>query len=424
MHRQLLELSKSRLSKHPSPTAPLPDGEERGAAVGTGAEKLDPMTYRAIHKALLTGFLSGVAYETGNFEYQGAGGIKFFLWPGSGLFQHKPKWCVVSELVETQKRYGRTVARIDPLWIEPLAQHVLKRTYSEPHWHRKQGTVMAFERVTLFGMPIIPRRRAAYGQIDPGLSHELFLRDGLRHEQEDHRWRLDAERVAGKAPKDLDRKNKKRKGRRRSSSPEEFAFYRHNETVLAELAKLAAKTRSNEYLVDAGLVHQFYAHRVAEQVYDWTTLRRWFKDVPEAESTLRMQMHDLVGSALAPANPQEFPAQLQIGSMTLPVDYRFAPGEAADGVTVTVPKDALGHLQEGRTGWLVPGLLETKIMAMIRSLPKNLRRNFIPAPDVAKRVTEQIRFGEGDFMGQVVAQLNAMSDEAHLTGRFSHGKAG
>ncbi|MEM8679565.1 MAG: DUF3418 domain-containing protein, partial [Planctomycetota bacterium] len=410
IHRQLRELATTRLlprKRRPPPAEPVESAEEATDEF----EKLDPMTYRSVHKALLTGFLSGVAYQTGNFEYQGAGGVKFYLWPGSGLFDHKPKWCVVSELVETQRRYGRTVARIDPLWIEPLAQHVIQRTYSEPHWHRRQGTVMAWERLTLFGMPIVPRRRAAYGRIDPRVSHELFLRDGLQHEQADHQWLRDAEAISGDKPKDLRRKGKKRRGRRQTVSPEEFAFYRHNETVLNELSKLAAKSRSSEYLAEAGLIYQFYAQRIPADVYDWTTLRKWFRDEPQAESALRMQMHDLVGSALAPVDSQEFPSELQLGSMTLPVDYRFAPGEESDGVTVTVPKDALGHLIEGRTGWLVPGLLETKIIAMIRSLPKQLRRNFIPAPDIAKRVTAKLRFGEGDFMGQVISQLNAISDD-------------
>lgn len=402
IHRQLQQMLGDSVRKQ---LLTEPHDLELSAPDDIAAGNISNPKYAAIHRSLLSGFLSGVSYLSGEHEFTGPGNIKFFLWPGSGLFDHKPKWCLTAELIETTRRYGRINARIDPAWIEPLAEHVVVRSYNDPHWHRKQGTVMAFERVTLFGLPIVLKRRVAYGRIDPVESHEIFIRDGLAHHRTDERWRLDAEELTGKGT------NATTRGKRNRHEPSQFEFSLHNQSVLGEISKLAAKTRSNEYLVDDSQLRDFYRRRVNEEVFDWFTLRNWFKQVPEAEDSLKMSVSGLLGEAKQSANTQDFPNNLDLGALQLPVAYKFAPGDADDGVSILVPQDAVGHLHTGRTGWLIPGLLEDKITALIRSLPKSLRRNFIPAPDTAKKIAARIAHGEGDFFEHVVQRLNEYSDE-------------
>ena len=189
--------------------------------------------YDPIHRALLTGFLSGIALRSSEVEYTGAGGVSFHLWPGSGLFRAKPKWCLVAEVIETSRRYGRVAGRIQAGWIEPLAQHLVKRTYSDPHWHRQSGSVMAFERVALFGLPIATRRRVPYGTIDADVVRDLFLREGLRHRQ-------------GLEPSP------------EQEEPLPDAFFRHNQRVIDEANQLAAKARQGAGIVDEYRLYRYY----------------------------------------------------------------------------------------------------------------------------------------------------------------------
>ena len=355
--------------------------------------------YDSIHRALLCGFLWGTAHRSGDHEYTGAGGIKFHLWPGSGLFSTKPKWCVTAERIETTRRYGRTVAAIDPKWIEPLAAHLVKRHYSDPHFHRKSGRVMAFESVTLFGLPLVQRRRVAYGSIDVDVSREIFIREGLAARQLEIHDR----------------------------------FYTHNQSIVDQVSKLAAKSRKADYLVDNYILEMFYDERLPRDVVDLESLRRWLKkttrtatsDSKAARSnavTLKMTVDDLLpkedGKGSQTIDEEQFPSELQLGAVTLPVEYHFAPGEENDGVTVTIPEDGISHLQAADVEWLVPGLLEEKIVAMIRSLPKPIRRNVIPAPDTAKKIASEIIFGKGDFMAIVRDKLSSIAGEPIPTDAF------
>ena len=294
--------------------------------------------YDRVHQSLLTGFLSGVAYLSAEHEYSGAGGVKFNLWPGSALFRRKPKWCLVEELIETRRRYGRTAAKIQPNWIEPLADHVVKRRYDDPHWHRQSGRVMAWESVTLFGLPIVTRRRIPYGPLEPEIASEIFVRDGL-------------------AKRDLDCHDR---------------FYRDNEQTIDECAKLAAKTRRAEWIVDEYTLYQFYNSRLPVAVYDLASLRQWLKASPEHRDQLKMRVADLVDAGSAELRDQ-FPDEVSVGPLTLPVQYEFQPGEEHDGITLTIPAEGLGQVDVGQAEWVVPGLLEEKIVALIRSLPKAIR---------------------------------------------------
>jgi ATP-dependent helicase HrpA len=349
----------------------------------TGRTGLKPTTRRddsaAIHRALLAGFLSGLAYRSGDHTYTGAGGLQLRLWPGSGLFKNKPKWIVAAELVETTQRYARTVGQINPNWVEPIADHLVKRSYSDPHWHEKSGAVMAFERVTLFGLPLVARRRVPYGPIDPQVSRELFLQHGLVERQ-------------------LNISD---------------SFFVHNAEVLDQVKGLAAKTRSREYLVDDYAVYRFYDQRLPADVYDLSGLRKWLRGARNApDERLHMSVSDFIEVDTAQGAAESFPESLSWGSLELPVSYHFEPGSEQDGVTVTVPVEAAGQLAEGNAGWLVPGLLEEKITALIRSLPKPIRRKLIPAPDTAKAVASQLTFAAGPFLDRLTEKLSQVAGES------------
>jgi ATP-dependent helicase HrpA len=334
--------------------------------------------YNSIHRALLTGLLSNVAFRTDTNEYTVAGGNKVFLWPGSGVLAKKPKWIVAAELVETTKRYLRTAARIDPGWIEPLAAHLVSRSYSEPHWEPSRNAAVAFEKVSLFGLTIVPRRNVPYGPIDPAKSRELFLQHGL---------------VEGAF----------------ETSGE---FFRFNRELLEEVESLQTKTRQPGYLRGEEARFEFYDQRIPADVYDGPRFEKW-RRVAEQENPrlLYMTRSDLIEEQEAEVAAADFPDTLSIRQMQLPLEYRFEPGSAGDGVTLTVPKEGLNQLDVNRLGWLVPGLLEEKIVALIKSLPKDLRRRFVPATDTAKEILKQIRFGEGAFPVVVAKALSEFAGE-------------
>ena len=333
--------------------------------------------YAAIHRSLLCGLLSGVALRTSEVEYTGAGGVKFYLWPGSGLFQKRPQWVMAAEIVETSRRYGRIVARINPNWIEPLAAHLTKHSYNDPHWHIKSETVMAHEKVTLYGVPIVARRRARYGSIDSTTARQIFIQHALVE--------------------------------RKLRSP--FHFMQHNEKVLADIDELAKKTRKRAFLVDEYSLFDFYNRRLPDGIYDADSLRRWLRPKKqERDAQLCMSIEDL--SVAPPANAiDEFPNEMKIGSIKAPLRYNFSPGDNDDGVTVTVPIEGLNQLDAAVAGWVVPGLVEEKVAALIRSLPKPIRRGLVPVPERAKEVAECLEFGHGNFFEETSKLLGQIAEE-------------
>ena len=334
--------------------------------------------YDAIHRSLLSGLLSGVAMLGDRHEYTGAGGVKFHLWPGSGIFGTEPKWIMAAELVETTRRYGRTAARINPDWIERLAGHLVKRSYSDPHWHLKSESAMAFEKVTLFGLTVVPRRRTGYAKIDPQKCRELLIEHGLV--QRELRTHAD--------------------------------FQNRNEQLLEELQELVARSRQRDLLIDDYTIYRFYDERLPADVVDGPTLRRYLRQKTyEANHRLTMTQADLNASATDALDPADFPGSLEVAGMNLPLEYCFQPGAANDGVTLTVPEAGLQQLPAARIGWLVPGLLEDRIVAIIRSLPKRLRRNFVPVPNTARQVASSMEFGEGDFHDVLARALSTIAEE-------------
>ncbi len=334
--------------------------------------------YDTVHRALLTGLLSGVAFRSDTYEYTGAGGNKLHVWPGSALFDERPKWVVAAELVETTRRYCRIVARINPDWIEPLATHLVSRSYNDPHWDRSSGSAMVFERVSLFGLLIVPRRRTPLGPVDPETARQLFIQHAL---------------IEGELP-----------GR--------FRFLDHNRAVLKEIEALAAKQRRSDWIVGQQTVFQYYDRHVPCDVFDVRRLKRWLKNAGQHQDNLLcMRREDLLPDAGDEDAPRQFPDRLTLTKAAFPLNYRFAPGDEQDGVTMTVPKHAINQVSVEQIDWLVPGRLEEKITALIRSLPKSVRRCLVPAPDTAKIAAEQLQFGNGPFLPTLAKVLQRISGE-------------
>ncbi|HHH44627.1 MAG TPA: ATP-dependent RNA helicase HrpA, partial [Gammaproteobacteria bacterium] len=335
--------------------------------------------YRSIHCALLTGLPGNLALQVEPGEYLGARNLKFALFPGAGPARKKPKWLVAGELVETGRRYLRTVAAIEPEWVEPLAGHLVKRSYSEPHWEKKRARVMAFERVTLYGLPLVQRRKVNYGPVDRPLSRELFIRHAL---------------VAGEF--------NTRAG-----------FARHNRELLDSIEQLEARARRRDMLVDEDELYRFFDERIPDTVYDGNSFQRWWKNVEHEQADLLCLEREAITHHGAEAvTGQQFPEWLEVRGLCLPVQYRFSPGETGDGLCVRLPLTALNQVRDSDFDWLVPGLLREKIVLLIRSLPKPLRRHFVPAPDFADACVAALPAGDHPLLEALAEQLQRMTGVA------------
>lgn len=391
--RQLKELARSAGLRADSKSIDLPkvdpalieqsQGDRRVKGSSQAAAKLKrPDGYDVIHQALLAGLLSGVAQKGDRHEYKATRGLSISLWPGSGLFRRQPKWVVTAEIVETNRRYGRTLAEIDVEWIEKAAGPLLKHSYSDPHWSRKSGSAMVYRRSSLYGLSIVAGRRVALAPIDAETARTLMIEHGL---------------VAG----EWDCREK---------------FYMHNQEMLADMHELVQRTRSRDYILDRYHLANFYSRRVPDQVYDLPSLRAWIRKNSSSDTVQSMFMRP---EDLVKHDPQitdvgeHFPNTIQVGNTSLPLDYHFEPGHPQDGVAVTIPKAALRQVSEESLGWLVPGLLEEKVLYLIRSLPKSLRTNFVPAPDVARKIAGELQTvsRETPFTTALCTVLNNHSEE-------------
>ena len=283
---------------------------------------------------------------------------------------------VAAELVETGRRYLRTAAAIEPAWVEPLAGPLLKHHYSDPHWEKKPARVIAFERVTLYGLPLVNRRKVDYGPIDPAAARSLFIRHAL---------------VEG-----LFNTN--------------AAFAEHNRTLLAELDQLESKARRRDVMVDEEDLFDFFDERLPEDVYDGPRFNRWWKRaVADNPQCLQLDRETVMRKGAETVDEQEFPSQINVHGLRLEVKYHFSPGDEDDGVCVRVPLAALNQLRPADFDWLVPGLLQEKVSLLIKSLPKTLRRHFVPAPDFARASLQSIGQAEGDLLDALAAQLKRMT---------------
>jgi ATP-dependent helicase HrpA len=346
--------------------------------------------YDAIHKALLAGLLSNVAMKGDRHEYTGAGGNKLFLWPGSGLFEKKPTWVVAAELIETTRPYLRTVAQINVDWLEPLSEHLAKYSYSEPHWSKKRAQAMAYEKVTLFGLIIVPKRRVPLAPVDGREARRLLIEFGL----------------AG--------------GQMRTQA----AFLKHNLQLVEQIEAQAAKQRDRDLVVEPWLIERFYDRVLPEDVVDHKSFDHWRRKAEsENANLLKMTATDLVGDVdVSPVAHEDFPDTIEMPQTAVPIEYLYEPGDDADGLTLDVARDGLSQLSQRRLGWLVPGMLEQKVRGLIKSLPKRLRRNFVPAKDVATDITTNLEFGVGSIEHAVSEALSRHCGEPVHVGDFQQEK--
>ena len=327
----------------------------RDIGIRESDEDADPTS---IHAALTAGLLSHIGLREGDSrDYTGARNTKFVLAPGSVLTKRPPRWVVVAELVETSRLYGRIAARIEPEAVERIAGHLVHRSYSEPHWDPQRGAVMAYERVTLYGLPLVPRRRVNYAQIEPELARELFIRHALVEGD----WQT------------------------------RHHFFRDNARLREELEEIEERARRRDLIVGDDDIYAFYDARVPAEVVSARHFDAWWRKQRRRTPDLLTLTRDDLLRTEDTAGDQ--PDTWQAGDLSLPVTYRFEPGAEDDGITVHVPVEVLARLGGDEFAWHVPALREELVTALIRSLPKDLRRNFVPAPDTARAVLATVEPG-------------------------------
>ncbi|MFF0509247.1 ATP-dependent RNA helicase HrpA [Streptomyces sp. NPDC004250] len=308
-----------------------------------------------VHVSLLAGLLSHVGMkdvkEGAKNEYLGARNAKFAIFPGSALFRKPPRFVMSAELVETSRLWARVNAKIEPEWVEPLAGHLLKRTYSEPHWEKDQAAVMAYEKVTLYGVPIVAQRKVNYGRIDPEVSRELFIRNALVEGD----WRT------------------------------HHKFFADNRRLLTEVEELEHRARRRDILVDDETLYDFYDQRVPEHVVSGAHFDSWWKHKRhEQPDFLDFEREMLINEKAGAVTKDDYPDSWRQGPLKFRVTYQFEPGADADGVTVHVPLQVLNQVTDEGFDWQIPGLREQVVVELIRSLPKPIRRHYVPAPNYAQ----------------------------------------
>ncbi|MDX1253415.1 MAG: ATP-dependent RNA helicase HrpA [Gammaproteobacteria bacterium] len=331
-----------------------------------------PADYGALHRALLAGLLGNIALKGEGRDYTGARQTKLAIFPASSLFKKPPRWLMAAELIETTRLYAHTVARIEPEWLEAVGAHLLRRSHSDPHWEKNSAQVVAYERVTLFGLPVVTRRRVHYGPVDPALSREIFIRAALVQ------------------------------GEYRGNAP----FFKHNRALLAELEEMEHQQRRSGIVADEQQLYAFYDERIPAGIYNGPLFERWRKEAERGNPRLLfMTREDLMHEGAAVATAGQFPPQIE----GLPLSYRFEPGAEDDGATVAVPVAVLNQLRPEPFEWLVPGLLREKIIALLKSLPQGLRRNFVPVPQFADACMAALKPDEGALTTALAACLRKIT---------------
>jgi ATP-dependent helicase HrpA len=332
--------------------------------------------YAAVHKAILAGLLSQIGQKPEDGDYLGARQRRFWVHPSSVIGRKKPSWLMASELVETTKLFARMVAKIEPDWIEPLAGHLIKKNHLEPHWEKKRGQVVAFEQISLYGLIVVGRRPVHFGPIEPVVCRELFIREGL---------------VAGEI----------------NSRAKCLAA---NRQLLEKLDELEAKARRRDILADDETLFAYYEARLPADIYQSATFDSWYKsESAKNPQLLIMREEDVLARDAKEITAAQYPDSLRLGELTLPLSYHFEPNHPRDGVTLRVPAPLLPQLPPERLEWLVPGLLEAKCMALVRGLPKALRKNFVPVPDFVGAALGKISFADGSLPEALGRELTRMT---------------
>ena len=350
-----------------------------------------PATYEQIHQSLLAGLLGNVGCKVGEEEsylgaYLGARGIKFWRHPGANLSKKPGRWLIAAELVETTRLFGRGLAAIEPQWIPPLAGHLLKTQLLEPHWEKKAAEVVALERATLYGIVVYANKRVNYATLDAKGAREIFIREalveGLREDSFDATW---------------ERK---------------LPFLAHNRKVVRQVQELEHKARRQDVLVDDELIHAFYDQQLPPDVVGGSSLERWWRqELKRQPQLLQLTREELMRHEAAGITTDAFPKTLRLGGVDCAASYLHEPGDAKDGLTVTVPIYALNPVNEDRCEWLVPGMLHAKVLALCKTLHQRPRSRLVPLPDFAAEFCELAAFGEG---GLIEALLKAVRERTQL----------
>ncbi|HHE9433787.1 TPA: ATP-dependent RNA helicase HrpA [Haemophilus influenzae] len=333
--------------------------------------------YQQIHTALLSGLLSHIGLkEAEKQQYLGARNAHFAIFPNSVLFKKQPKWVMAAELVETSKLWGRMVAEIEPEWIEPLAEHLIKKSYSEPRWSKSRGAVIADEKVTLYGVPIVAVRPVNYGAIDPTVSREIFIQSALV----EGGW------------------NTKHK------------FFKENQRLVREVEELEHKSRRRDILVDDRTLFEFYDQRIGTEVVSQKHFDTWWKKAQQKDpELLNFERSFLINDDAEQVSKLDFPNFWHQGNLKLKLTYQFEPGTDADGVTVHIPLPLLNQVEMTGFDWQIPGLREELAIALIKSLPKSYRRNFVPAPNYAQAFLSRAVPLEKPLLDTLIYELRRMT---------------
>ncbi|MES2760268.1 MAG: ATP-dependent RNA helicase HrpA [Pseudomonadota bacterium] len=351
-----------------------------------------PATYENLHTALLTGLLGNIGFKSDDEPgagYLGARGIKFHVWPGSSLIKKPGKWVMAAELVDTTRLYARTVANIQPEWVERVGAHLLKKSWGEPRWEKRAAQVTASERATLYGLVVYSQRRINYGQFNPFEARAIFIQEAL---------------VGG----DYD-----------TRAP----FFAHNHKLVKEIENLEHKSRRLDVLVDDHLIAAFYDKLIPADVVNGAGFEAWHKVVTRDDPKLLfLNREELMRHEAAGVTTELFPKTLTVTGIEMGLTYHFEPGSVRDGVTLAVPLFALNQLPRERVEWLVPGMLKEKVHLLLKSLPQKLRRHCVPLPDYAARFCERMEetgmFGRGDLVDAIIADIRTQTSLAVMTTDF------
>ena len=333
-------------------------------------------TYEQVHRALIAGLLSQVGFKEDRHEYQGTRQSRFHIFPGSGLFGKPPKWVVTAELAETSKLYARINADIAPLWVEEAGSHLVKKQYLEPHFEKKEGSVIADEQVTLQGLILVPRRRVQYGPVAPVKAREIFIREALVNSQ-------------------LTRK---------------LPFIQHNLKLISDIQALEAKSRRRDILVDEEVLFEAYDRAIPEGIYNEKLLAGWWHKAAKKEPKLLFfERDDLIAGETEHITENEYPEFWRQGNLRLPLSYHFEPNAEDDGVSVNIQLGILNQVKLEGFDWHIPALREERIAHLIKSLPKALRRNFVPAPNFAGAIMADVEPMQGRLTDAMATKLRRMT---------------
>ncbi len=356
-------------------------------------ENATPATFEQVHLSLLTGLLGNIAKKSeddknGPGIYEGARGIKLNIWPGSTIGKKAGAWILASELVETSRLFARTIAKIEPVWVEKVASHRIVRSWSDPFWDARQGEVMAHERGTLYGLPIYHGRKIRFAPKDAQEARRIFIQRALVEAE------LFGQTEAAQAQK--------------QSGPL-YSFFWHNLNLIKQIEALEHRSRRQDVLVDDELLFAFYEQHLPELIFSKPTLEAWLKEDAKNIASLKLDKTDLMRHEAAGITLDRYPKTIKMAGTELQLSYHFEPGSPKDGVTMVVPLALLNQVDQRRCEWLVPGLALEKTQLYLKSLPQKLRRYCVPLPDYAKkfveRTSENNTFGEGDYLDALIADI-------------------